>query len=228
MPAPEDDGSARRRELLHKALDYVTRHGVSDLSLRPLAADIGSSPRVLLYLFGSKDGLIREILALARRVELEAMHTNDTDSHNPADELRRLWTWLSSGEHRPILRLFLESYVRSVDGAPPWDDFARSSVGEWLAILQPLVGRRKDGPAGGGRYDKDGPAGGGRYDKDDNPTLMLAVIRGLMLDLVATGDADRVGAAFARYLDLVSLERDRRTSGGTRSGRAPRPGSRRP
>ena len=54
--------SARRGELLDAAYRYALAHGLVDLSLRPLAAAIGSSPRVLLFLFGSKDGLVRELL----------------------------------------------------------------------------------------------------------------------------------------------------------------------
>ncbi len=58
--------SARRDELLDRAYRYVTEHGLSAMSLRPLATEIGSSPRVLLFLFGSKDGLVRALLARAR------------------------------------------------------------------------------------------------------------------------------------------------------------------
>ncbi|MEX3648859.1 TetR family transcriptional regulator, partial [Mycolicibacterium porcinum] len=50
--------SARKIELLEAAYRYALAHGLGDLSLRPLAAAIGSSPRVLLFLFGSKDGLV--------------------------------------------------------------------------------------------------------------------------------------------------------------------------
>ncbi len=62
--------SPRKEELLERAYGYVLEHGIADLSLRPLAAAIGSSPRVLLFLFGTKDGLIRELLARARADEL--------------------------------------------------------------------------------------------------------------------------------------------------------------
>ena len=65
MPA-----SARRDELLERAYPYVQEHGLVGMSLRPLAPAIGSSPRVLLYLFGCKDGLIRALLARARADEL--------------------------------------------------------------------------------------------------------------------------------------------------------------
>src|SRR5688572_9693564 len=60
----------RRKELLESAYAYVRDHGIAELSLRPLAAAIGSSPRVLLFLFESKDGLIRALLARAREDEL--------------------------------------------------------------------------------------------------------------------------------------------------------------
>ncbi len=62
--------SPRRKELLERAYQYALAHGLADLSLRPLAAAIGSSPRVLLFLFGSKDGLVRALLARARADEL--------------------------------------------------------------------------------------------------------------------------------------------------------------
>ncbi|WP_310887621.1 hypothetical protein [Streptomyces shenzhenensis] len=52
---------------------YALRGGLGVLSLRPLAEEIHSSPRVLLYLFGSKDGLIRALLSRARADELEAV-----------------------------------------------------------------------------------------------------------------------------------------------------------
>ena len=58
--------SARQVELLEAAYQYMLEHGMGDLSLRPLAAAIGSSPRVLLYLFDSKEGLIRALLGGGR------------------------------------------------------------------------------------------------------------------------------------------------------------------
>ncbi|MGH8869222.1 MAG: TetR family transcriptional regulator, partial [Actinomycetes bacterium] len=65
--------SPRREELLERAYAYALEHGLADLSLRPLAAAVGSSPRVLLYLFCSKDGLLRALLARARADELDLL-----------------------------------------------------------------------------------------------------------------------------------------------------------
>ena len=62
--------SARETELLEKAYAYVLEHGLADMSLRPLATAIGSSPRVLLVLFDSKDELVARLLSRAREDEL--------------------------------------------------------------------------------------------------------------------------------------------------------------
>ena len=65
--------SARQSELLERAYQYALEHGLTDMSLRPLATAIGSSPRVLLFLFDSKDGLIRALLGRARADELDLL-----------------------------------------------------------------------------------------------------------------------------------------------------------
>src|SRR2546430_12050912 len=59
----------RRAATLARAADYVLEHGLADLSLRPLAAALGTSTRMLLYDFGSKERLIAAVLAEARRRE---------------------------------------------------------------------------------------------------------------------------------------------------------------
>ena len=72
MAGDDSTPSARQGELLELAYQYALQHGLTDLSLRPLAMAIGSSPRVLLFLFGSKDGVIRALLGRARARPLGA------------------------------------------------------------------------------------------------------------------------------------------------------------
>ena len=127
MPEPDAPPSARKTELLEAAYAYVRLHGMTDLSLRPLASAIGSSPRVLLFLFGSKDGLVQELLARARLDELELLRNLRRD-HVDADlaaVVTALWGWLSDPDRRDLLVLWVEGYARSlVDPAGPWGDFA--------------------------------------------------------------------------------------------------------
>src|SRR3569623_3602741 len=123
--------SARREELLERAYGYALEHGLASMSLRPLAEAIGSSPRVLLFLFGSKDGLVRALLARARDDELAAL----AGAGGAADAV---WAWLVAPEHRALLRLWVEAYARSlVAPAGPWAGFAERTVAAWLDVLAP-------------------------------------------------------------------------------------------
>lgn len=179
--------SARRDELLERAYAYVLEHGLADLSLRPLAAAAGSSPGVLMFLFGSKDGLVRALLARARSDELALLSAVRVTGEPPglAAVGRQVWAWLAAGEHRALLVLWVEAYARSlVDPQGPWASFARGTVEDWLEVLagaQPPPERASE-------------AGAARR------TLVLAVLRGALLDLLATGDVDRTTAAVHRCL----------------------------
>ena len=113
----KDGPSARQQELLERAYAYSLTHGLADLSLRPLATAIGSSPRVLLFLFDSKDGLIRALLARARADEL-ALLGRIQQQHDVPPGLdvvaRELWTWMAAPERRPLMTFWVEAYGRSL------------------------------------------------------------------------------------------------------------------
>ena len=183
MARSEATPSPRRQELLEAAYAHALRSGLADLSLRPLAAEIKSSPRVLLYLFGSKDGLVRALLARARADELAALRRLAA-ARAPAAGLgpvaRGRWRWLSEDAHRGLLTLWVESYARSlVEPDGPWAGFASDTVEDWLALL--AAGQRPE--------ERDTEAGLARR------TLVLATLRGALLDLLATGDLERTSAA---------------------------------
>lgn len=183
--------SRRRNELLDRAYAQALANGLGGLSLRPLATAIGSSPRVLLFLFGSKDGLIRALLARARADELKLLTRLRADGEAALVETgATVWRWLAAEEHRGLLRLWTESYARSlVEPDGPWAGFARATVDDWqelLARAQPPRQRRTRAA-------------------EAQRTLVLAILRGAMLDLLATGDLDRTTRAVARGLSTVDL-----------------------
>ncbi|PZS30451.1 MAG: TetR family transcriptional regulator, partial [Pseudonocardiales bacterium] len=127
--------SARQEELLERAYRYVLAHGLAELSLRPLAAAIESSPRVLLFLFGSKEGLVRALLARARNDELALIdQTRQVGRHDDLTTvIRTTWRWLAAYAHRPLLNLWAEAYARSlVEPEGPWAHFAEQAVADWL------------------------------------------------------------------------------------------------
>ena len=170
--------SARQVELLEAAYRYALVHGLADLSLRPLAAAIGSSPRVLMFLFGNKDGLVRALLSRARTDELALLDrlapTSDGAETGLEAATELVWSWLRVAEHRPLLRLWAEAYARSlVEPHGAWAGFATATVNDWLDVLassQPP--QEKDSAEGVTRR-----------------TLALAVLRGCLLDLLRSHSA---------------------------------------
>lgn len=185
MNTPAEKSSSRREDLLEQSYRYVLANGLTDLSLRPLAAAVGSSPRVLLFLFGSKEALIKAILQRARADELDRLaEVRAASAHDDlAAAARVMWTRLVDPAHRPLLLLWLEVYSLSLANAEgPWAGFAARAVEDWLAHLaasQPRAASKH---------------------RETERTLCLAVLRGALLDLLATGDTERVTAAVKLYL----------------------------
>lgn len=172
--------SPRREELLDASYAYVLEHGLIGLSLRPLAAAVGSSPRVLLYLFGSKENLLREVLARARSEQI-AQLTSACPVGGPEDlgeTARRLWTWLSASEQRAMVRLTYEAFMLSLSHEPgPWAGFAAEAAQDWLNLLM------------------EAQVNVPRAEAEARATRILATIRGLLIDLLASGDNERIAAA---------------------------------
>jgi AcrR family transcriptional regulator len=185
---PEQPPSARQTELVDATYHYALEHGLAGASLRPVAEAIGSSTGVLRFLFGSKDGLVRAVLERARADELELLDKVRQDA-GLREVAEQVWAWLADLDHAPVLRLWVESYARSlVEPDGPWGDFARRTVDDWLALLaraQPASVRRTAvGTA--------------------QRTAALAVLRGGLLDLLATGQRTRVDRAVREAIVAIA------------------------
>lgn len=168
-----------RQRLLCDCTDFALEHGLPS-RLEPLATAAGTSARMLIYHFGSRDGLLREVLTCARARQV-ALFTDllRAREDEPYDRtLERAWSAMAGRQGRPYLRLF--GQLHDVAGGPLWPGFRRAATTDWLAPLE-------DGLRA--------------LDRPELATLVLAVVRGLLMDLDATGDADRVDTAFAAFLD---------------------------
>ncbi len=204
--SPPSPSSPRRTELLDACYGYLLEHGLTGLSLRPLAAATGTSPRVLLYLFGSKDELLRQLLARARREQLGMMAAVLAEPAGDGfDALTEsLWTFLSAPEQRPMVRLTYEAFLLSLSHDPgPWAGFASEAARDWLDLL--VRAQPPDTP----------PALA-----ETRATRALALIRGLLLDLLACGDDGRVRTGSGPRLAAVSR---RRTGNPVRADGVPSP-----
>ena len=184
VPATATSPSARETELVELAYAYVLEHGLSDLSLRPLAAAIGSSPRVLLFLFGSKERS-GPAAACARPAGRARLAGAASGSRCRARGHRPHRVDLAD---RPRPRRRAPDLVR---GLRPLAGRARRPLGR----LRPEHRRGLAGPprrrAAAGR-----PAYGSGAGRAHPGTQHAA---GALLDLLATGERTRVDAAVAAY-----------------------------
>lgn len=178
MPRPPD--LARRRELLDALIDAFGRGGVGDRSLRDIAEAVGTSHRMLIHHFGSREELL---IAVVEEVERRQASTLADLPAEPGAAFLAMWADLARPELRPFERLFFECYARGAAGEAPFDRLAPATVASWLADVDARTGGRAD------------PA---------FVRLGLAVTRGLLLDLAATDDDAGVTAAAEVFAALLS------------------------
>jgi AcrR family transcriptional regulator len=187
QPRPRSKGApgpSPRQRLLEAAVDHAAHHGVGDLSLRQLAAALGTSHRMLIYHFGSKEALLTEIVRTveARQRAQVAALAEDVDLSSP-EALERLWAHFADEALWPWERLFFEVYAQALQGRRHAQGLLDDAIDAWLdPVANILVAQGT-------------PAAHAR----DEARLMLAVTRGMLLDLLATGDRAGVDAAMRRF-----------------------------
>jgi AcrR family transcriptional regulator len=177
MPRPRDH--ARRAELLDALIEAFAKGGIGNRSLRDLAEEVGTSHRLLLHHFGSREELL---VAAVEEIERRQAAMLDVLPRDPAGAFAAMWADLRRPEVRAFERLFFEVYSRAAQGEQPYARLLPGAVDNWLTD----VDARTDGHAD--------PA---------FVRLCLAVTRGLLLDLVGTDDTDAVDAAAARFALLL-------------------------
>jgi AcrR family transcriptional regulator len=176
--------SQARERLLAAAVRHALDAGIADLSLRQLAAAIGTSHRMLLYHFGSREGLL---VAVTQAVE-EQQRAGLLESGTTPQDARRSWERLSDPKLWPQERLFFELYAYALRGRPGTEGFLDGIVESWVA------------PVAAGLVE----AGADERTARADARLAVAVVRGLLLDLLATGDRAGVTEAYERFLTRTS------------------------
>ena len=192
--------SQARDRLLAAAVDRALDTGIADLSLRQLAAAIGTSHRMLIYHFGSREGLLA---AVTKAVEEQQRAALVGPGSTTAHGARLAWQRLSDPSLWPQERLFFELYTYALRGRPGTEGFLDGIVESWVApVAAALV-----------------EAGADEQTARADARLGVAVVRGLLLDLLATGDRAGVDEAYERVLARVPATDApaRRSSSGRRS-----------
>ncbi|KAA1429178.1 TetR/AcrR family transcriptional regulator [Nocardioides antri] len=197
-PGPGYDGVEQTQQqlLLAAALEVADADGLSDLSLRQLADRLGTSHRMLIYHFGSKQGLLAAVVGEVERRQREVVAEYHRDADiSPIDLARRLWKQVADPAMWPQERLFFELYAQALRQRDHTGDFLNQVLEPWFELLTEIH-RASGQPLAAART---------------QARLGVAVVRGLLLDLLATGDRRAVDRAMALFLDWYGehLERGR-------------------
>ncbi|MFF9177600.1 TetR/AcrR family transcriptional regulator [Streptomyces sp. NPDC014793] len=191
MPRPPD--TAKRRELLDQVRDYLLRNGLANLSLRPMAQALGTSDRMLLYYFGTKERMVAEALAeyesrpLLRARELLESVGPPTDPTSLRRFMSELWRQFKAPDVRAALPLYLEIMSAGLLHPDRYGSVIRDVLGSWTDLLTSFfqdLGLTEDRAR-------------------TQATLLTDASFGLLLAPLADGHWDRADQAFHVLLDSL-------------------------
>lgn len=186
-------GPTPRDSLVDRLVDHAATNGLSDSSLRELADAVGTSHRMLIYHFGSRAGVVAAVVERVEALQRAALEDIAAAADSPTSIVSTQWAQLSDPAMAPFVRLFFEVVAQAMFDRPGTAGFLDGLTEPWLEVGADVQERI-----------------GVPVDRDDL-RLGVAVMRGLLLDAVASGDPEPAGAALGRFLDM--WERDRATRG---------------
>ncbi|MEJ2854925.1 MULTISPECIES: TetR/AcrR family transcriptional regulator [unclassified Saccharothrix] len=175
-----------KSKLLAQVVEHLAHHGLGDLSLRQIAAAVNTSHRMLIYHFGSKEGLLVEIVRAVEANQRALLSTLQASDH--AELARQFWRALTDPALRAHERLFFELYGQAVQGRRGTTSLLEGIVESWVEPITEMERARGHAPEVARARAR----------------LGLAAVRGLLLDLVATDDVEGVTEAMDLFIDFMS------------------------
>lgn len=173
----------KRTELLAQVVEYVQRRGLANLSLSPLAEDIGTTKRMLLYYFGSRENLLAMTFA-ASRPDAHALFDGVADSADLRRSAHALWNAITVGEQAGPIRMLLQLLSLAATDPEDHGDLAKETVEVMIGPIADAFIR----------------LGHRREEARERATLLVSGLRGLCQDRLVTGDAARTDAAASHLI----------------------------
>jgi AcrR family transcriptional regulator len=177
--------SSRKAVLLESLIAYLVRRGVADLFLRPMAAAVGTSARLLIFHFGSKERLLLEVLdEMQARLQRSLEDLLRDSSAARSAPLRRFWDWALKDSNFAQLRVLYQLHILAAQDHKTYGRFLKRNSLNWLELIQAGLKPSQRSSA--------------------MATLIVAVFDGLFIEVMSTGDRRRATAAIDDFIALAA------------------------
>lgn len=180
-----ENHASRRAELADAAADIVLAEGVAALGLRALAPRLGTSARMLLYYFETREALVLAVMArISERLRILLAEFEGVERRDIGAFAARVLALASAPTVAPFMRVWTEIIARGARGEDPYRAIAAEAVAAWLAwIEQRLV-----------------PEEGGASDGSRAATILAIVEGATLLELARPGTTSGVAEILAARL----------------------------
>ncbi|WP_377268823.1 TetR/AcrR family transcriptional regulator [Peterkaempfera sp. SMS 1(5)a] len=187
MPRPVN--TEKRAELLRQVVHHLQHHGLAQMSLSPLAEAIGTTKRMLLYYFGSRENLLAQALA-ANRPDAGRMFGDVQDTAGLQRAAQALWEAMTVGEQAGAIRMLLQLLSLAATEPEQYGDLAADTVEVMIDPIAAACVRLGDSP----------------QQARARATLVVSGLRGLCQDRLVTHDVARTDAAAHRLIEYAVAE----------------------
>jgi AcrR family transcriptional regulator len=181
----------RRRELLDRIVLYLAEHGLAQATLRPMAAALDVSINRLVHHFGSKDELLTTALnrAIEQQIEVQRRWLRREPDLTMIQIYGKWWKWMTSSRaNLALVRLNYEAAALDTSVTGLAGDVRADQIGVWRHDVERKL--RSEGLA---------PERAAL-----EASLMKATFSGLIMDLLATGDKQRLTPVLHAWLERAT------------------------
>lgn len=187
-----DEVRSRKVQFTSTLADLALEEGIATLGLRGMAAKIGTSDRMLIYYFGTRDQLIVDVLEqVSTRLSALLLRIDDGSRASPGQFLMRVLAMVHDPEIAPFMKLWTEVIARSARGEAPYDRIGPGAVKSWTdwidSKLAPSPGHTETGRA----------------------AALLSIVEGtVLLEMAAPGSTKDVACFLSKALNADSSGSD--------------------
>jgi AcrR family transcriptional regulator len=175
---------SRKQQLLEDLIAYLIRHGVADVSLRPMAEEIGTSARLLIFHFRSKERLLLEVLdEMQTRLQQSLKELVAEPAVNDSAPLRMFWDWAIEERNFAHLRVLYQLHILAAQDNKTYGKYLKRNSRNWLEVVQAILKPSHRSPA--------------------LATLFVAIFDGLFIEVMSSGDRRRATAAIDQFVEMA-------------------------